>query len=59
MTEYDGNLSTEFRQAEKCGGINPLNWNCWIYNYLCNRYLSPTDVVGSIPAQGEVYNIMW
>jgi hypothetical protein len=25
MTEYDGNLSTEFRQAEKCGGINPLN----------------------------------
>jgi hypothetical protein len=25
MTEYDGSLSTEFRQAEKCGGINPLN----------------------------------
>jgi hypothetical protein len=27
-------------------------------NSITHRYLSPTDVVGSIPAQGEVYNIM-
>jgi hypothetical protein len=38
----------------------PWSYGSSIYSYVYNLCLSiTTDVVSSIPAQGEVYNIMW
>ena len=37
----------------------PWSYGSWIYNYQMQSVPIITDVVGSTPAQGEVYNIIW